>query len=207
MDDRLFVIEGFADNGYVAGLSPEQVALCAQRALNKIADRTRTRADRAVRDQIAFPASYLGPSSKRLWVETRASQRLLETTIRGQGRPTSLARFSKDKVLAPGKRHAGGGVSVTVHPGVTKTVKRAFLIRLNNNNIGLAVRTNGGEPPGAYKPKRIGKNLFLVYGPSVNQALISARQSGVYEDIIPEMMDALDYEFSRLVDLETSKNA
>lgn len=206
-DNRLFVVEGFSANGYVAGLTPEQVALCAQRALNKIADRTRTRADRAVRDQIAFPASYLGPGNKRLTVSQRASAQNLSVTIQGSSDPTSLARFTKEKVMAPGKRHKDGGVSVTVHYGAKKLIKRAFLMNLKNGNIGLAVRTSGGLPPGAYKPRSIGNNLYLLYGPSVTQALISARESGVYEEIAPEMMDALDYEFRRLVDLEVSKNA
>jgi len=196
------VIEGFSAGGYIGNLSPEKVALAAQRAINKIADRARTRADKAIRTQIAFPARYLGPASKRLWVQTKASRANLEAVVRGQGRPTSLARFSRAKALAPGKRHKDGKVDVTVQPGSTKYIRRAFIMRLKNGNEGLAVRTSGGPPVGAYRPKPITDRLWLLYGPSVDQALISARQSGIYEDLSLDTLDALEAEFFRLIELE-----
>lgn len=198
------VLEGFSAGSYIGDLSPEKVAQAARRAINKIADRTRTRADRAVREQIAFPAQYLGPAAKRLWVETKASRVSLEAVIRGQGRPTSLATFSKSKVLPAGQRHKDGKVDVMVEPGRTKYIRRAFIIKLKNDNRGLAVRTSGGPPVGAYKPRAITDRLWLLYGPSVNQALISARQSGIYEDLGPETLDALEAEFFRLIALEES---
>lgn len=196
------VIEGFAAGGYIGNLPPEKVAQAASRAINKIADKTRTRADKAVRTQIAFPARYLGPASKRLWVETKASKVNLEAVVRGQGRPTSLARFSRAKPLGPGQRHKNGEVDVMVKPGVRKFVRRAFIMRLKNGNLGLAVRTNGGPPPGAYRPKPITDRLWLLYGPSVDQALISARNEGIYDDLTPETLDALESEFFRLIALE-----
>lgn len=200
-------IEGLDAGGYIADLSPEKVALAASRAINKIADKARTQADRAVRQQIAFPARYLGPASKRLWVQKKASYSSMEAVVRGRGRPTSLATFSKSKPMAPGKRHKRGEVDVTVKPGQRKFIKRAFIMRLRNINLGLAVRTNGGPPPGAYRPTRITDRLWLLYGPSVDQALINSRHEGIYEEISDEMLTALEVEFMRLIELEMRSDA
>lgn len=203
------VIEGLQPGDFIGNLSPEKVRRAAHRALNRIAERARTRSDRAIREQIAFPASYLGPASKRLWVQTKASKTSLEAVVRGQGRPTSLARFTRQKPPAPGqpgRGNAQGGVNVRVKAGGgQKLISRAFLIRLKNNNVGLAVRTRGGQPPGSYKPKEIGNNLWLLYGPSVDQALLDAQAaSGIYVDFSDEWLDLLNNEFARLIDLETS---
>ncbi len=178
------------------------VDLALTRALNRTAERSRTRFARAAREQVAFPASYVSPSSKRLWVKTRARKGAFETLIEGRGNPTSLARFTRQKPLGPGQRHKGGKVNVTVKPGVQKSISRAFLIRLKNNNIGLAVRTSGEKPHNAYKPRPLGKNLWLVYGPSVDQALSAAsKQDGIYEELTPETLDFLEAEFVRQLEL------
>lgn len=190
----------------VAGITGNQwnpeIELALTRAINKTADWARTRAARSIRDQVAFPASYLAPSAKRLFVKTKANKsNPFEAIISGRDRPTSLARFTKQKPL-PGRRHKGGQVSVTVTPGTTRALKRAFLITLNNGNIGLAVRTDGGPPANAYKPKEIGNNLWLLYGPSVDQVLSAASDSGgIYEEITPETLEYLNEEFLRQLDL------
>ncbi|PTX49055.1 hypothetical protein IQ03_02470 [Gemmobacter caeni] len=201
------VLEAFPTTGYIADLSPDQVATAARMALNKIADRTRTRADRALREQIAFPAAFLGPSGKRLWVQTKASNQSLQAVIRGRGQTTSLARFAGNTKPTSGKqRPKGGGVQVQVKAGgAKKFIERAFIMQLRGDNRGLAVRTKDGmRPRGAYVPKEIGKNLWLLYGPSVDQALINSRHEGIYEDLGPEVLDALDAEFRRLIDLRIS---
>ncbi|OQM75595.1 hypothetical protein [Manganibacter manganicus] len=178
------------------------VELALTRALNRTADRSRTRFARAAREQVNFPASYLSPSSKRLWVKTRARKGAFHTLIEGRGVPTSLARFTKQKPLAGGQRHKGGEIRVSVKPGRGGTIKRAFLMRLKNNNVGLAVRTNGEAPRGAYQPKAIGKNLWLLYGPSVDQALAAASDGGgIFDEMTPEAMDFLEEEFNRQMEL------
>ncbi|UVK46821.1 phage tail protein [Mesorhizobium sp. AR07] len=185
----------------IAQFGPK-VELALIRALNRTADRDRTRAARAVRDQINFPASYVSPSSNRLWVKTRARKGALETMIEGRGTPTSLARFSRQSVLPGGSRHTGGRINVTVKPGQTKSIGRAFIIRLKNNNIGLAVRTTGAAPANAYRPKAIGKNLWLLYGPSVDQALSAASsERGIFEEMTPASLDFLETEFTRQLEL------
>ena len=173
------------------------------RSINKTADRARTSASQDIREQVAFPASYLAPSAKRLFVSTKATKASpFEAVISGRDRPTSLARFSNQKPLGGGQRHRGGQVAVTVKPGVRRYIKRAFLITLNNSNVGLAVRTDGGPPNNAYAPKEIGKNLWLLYGPSVDQVLSAASNGGgIYEEIVPETLDFLNDEFNRQLDL------
>ncbi|UUV43210.1 minor tail protein [Rhodobacter phage RcCWillis] len=173
------------------------------RSVNKTADRARTQASKEVRNQVAFPASYLSPSAKRLWVSSKATKaNPFQAVISGRDRPTSLARFSSQKPLAGGQRHRGGQVAVTVKPGVKRYIKRAFLISLNNGNAGLAVRTEGAPPNNAFKPKSLGKNLWLLYGPSVDQVLSAASDGdGIYEEMVPDMLDFLNAEFIRQLDL------
>ncbi len=173
------------------------------RSTNTTADRARTLASQDIREQVAFPASYLAPSAKRLFVSTKATKASpFEAVISGRDRPTSLARFTNQKPLGGGQRHRGGQVAVTVKPGVRRYIKRAFLITLNNSNVGLAVRTDGGPPNNAYAPKEIGKNLWLLYGPSVDQVLSAASNGGgIYEEIVPETLDFLNDEFNRQLDL------
>jgi len=178
------------------------VELALTRALNKAADRGRTRAARAAREQVAFPASYVSPANKRLWVKTRARKGAFTTVIEGRGNATSLARFTKQQPLGGGQRHRSGKINLTVKPGRRTSISRAFLIRLRNNNVGLAVRTDGAAPKGAYKPKSIGKNLWLLYGPSVDQALSAASGGdGIFEEMRPEILEFLNDEFNRQLDL------
>jgi hypothetical protein len=201
MSGEVLITVEFNQAPFIKEMTPN-VTLALTRALNRTADRSRTRAARAAREQVAFPASYVSPSTRRLWVKTRASKNDLQTLIQGRGAPTSLARFTKQKPLAGGRRHTGGQVNVTVKPGQTKSISRAFLIRLKNDNIGLAVRTSGEKPAGAYKPKPIGKNLWLLYGPSVDQALSQASSGGgIFEEMTPEMLDFLETEFNRQLEL------
>ena len=188
------------------------------RALNTTATRARTKMDRAIREQVNFPASYLRPSQGRLTVKQKATTSRLEATIEGRDRPTMLARF-----LPPGQRVVGGARSgsklrnkraqalrVTVKPGSTRTLKKAFVVALRGAegvpNIGLAVRTTGGPPSKAYRPtqlKSFGPNVWLLYGPSVNQVLWSVRnQGGVYEQVSDDVLKDLETEFLRLMDLE-----
>lgn len=188
---------------------PAAIERCAVRAINKTTDRARASAKRRALSQVAWPASYLNPSQGRLTTR-KARKGLLEGAVSGRVRPTSLARFTRDKPLQPGQRPRGG-VRVTVKPGVARFMRGAFLIPLRSGaagdlgNLGLAIRSET-QPDGAYKPKKIGKNLWLLYGPSVNQVLYSPRnQGGVIEDIAPEALDALNQEFARLLNLEIAR--
>lgn len=200
MSGVMIVVE--FNNLAIADELTNTVEIALTRALNRTADRSRTKAAKTAREQVAFPASYVSPANKRLWVKTRARRGTFLTTIEGRSAPTSLARFTKQKPRAAGSRQAGKPINVTVNPGSTKLLKRAFLIRLKSNNIGLAMRTDGAAPNRAYKPRPIGKNLWLLYGPSVDQALSAAsNDGGIFEEMTPDMLDFLESEFNRQLEV------
>jgi len=187
---------------------PAALERAAVRAVNKTTTRARTAAARAILGQVALPASYLNPAQGRLVVSKKARAGDIEGIVRARTRPTSLARFTKDKPLQPGQERRAKGVRVTVKPGVAKYLSGAFLIPLRSgadgalDNLGLAVRADQ-KPSGAYKPRLIGKNLWLLYGPAVSQILYSARnKGGVAEDIAPDTAAYLEAEFLRLVNLD-----
>lgn len=178
------------------------VEVALQRALNRMADLMRTKMSRVAREQVNFPATYVSPSAKRLWVAQRARRGKMSIVIEGRGQATSLARFTKQKPLGAGQRHKGGKITVEVKPGRRRAIPRAFLMNLRGGNVGLAVRTEGGPPKNAFSPKLIGKNLYLLYGPSVDQALSSARHGGgIFEEVSDEALDALENEFHRQLEL------
>jgi hypothetical protein len=179
---------------------PDNILLAARRAVNKTADRSRARSAREIRNQVNFPASYVSGQRGRLKIAKKASGRDLEAIIRGRERPTSLAQF-----VTAGKLGGKGGVSVAVKPGVTKRMPRAFLIKLRAGNasidtrfnLGLAIRLRPGE---SIRNKssfvRLQQNLYLLYGPSVNQVF-----EAVAGDEAPNASNFLEQEFLRLLDL------
>lgn len=173
------------------------IELAAIRAINRTADKGRTRAARELRSQVAFPAQYVSPGGGRLVVSQRASAGSLEARIRGRHRPTSLARFA----TAATKE----GVRVEVKPGVAKFMPRAFLIRLNQGasrtdtkfNQGLAIRLRPGETlRNKTQAIRMASGLYLLYGPSVDQVFRTVAQ-----DISGDVSVDLETEFLRLIEL------
>ena len=173
------------------------VALKAVQAINKTADQARTKSDREIRAQVAFPATYLSPSTGRLTVSQRARRGDLEARIKGRHRPTSLARFATK---------SGKAVNVEVKPGLSTFLPRAFLIRLRAGsgitetkfNQGLAIRLKPGETLRNKKQAiRMASGLYLLYGPSVDQVF-----RDVAVDISPETALRLEQEFLRLMDTD-----
>jgi len=204
-------VEGLDALRYM-GEVPKSVARSALRAVNKTVRDGRVLVSREIRKQVAFSASYLGPSQGRLEAEPAKSVTNLEGHIKARTRATSLARFTKDSVIRKGDApRRKKGIKLTLKPGISRYtedgqsgLKGAFLIGLKNNNKGLAIRSET-MPKGSYKPKRIGKNLWLLYGPSVSQVMYSARNpqnSGVAEEVLPELAVKLEAEFNRLLALD-----
>lgn len=176
-----------------------KITQAAQRAINRTAESARADSSRRIRQQVNFPAQYLSPSAGRLAVSKRASNTDLEAVIRARHRATSLARFSS------GGGRRGSGVSLQVKPGVSKRIKRAFLIKLRQGkgsvdtkfNLGLAIRLKPGETiQNKRQMVRMGKGLYLLYGPSVDQVFQT-----VAEDVAPDAADKLEAEFLRLLEL------
>lgn len=175
-------------------LSQPAIAQAASRAINRTTERFRAASARMIRSQVAFPPSYLAPSNNRLTIDKHAKAEDLSAYIRGRHRPTSLARFATTA-------RAGGarGARVTVQPGLARFLPRAFFIPLRSgntdtkNNVGLAIRLPAGQVPKiAFKPTLIGKGLWLLYGPSVDQVF-----DDVADEVGPEAADYLGEEFFR----------
>ena len=204
MADRFAVmVEGIKDLKELQDIK-KNVRLAATQAINKTAAAGRTEIARNIRSQVNFPASYVAPGGKRLYVSKLATQSSLEARITARTRATSLARF----VTSANKGTAG--VVVEVQPGKARLMKRAFLIKLpagsgdidTKFNMGLAVRLRPGE---SLKNKRqsrmMAKGLYLLYGPSVDQVFRAADGSGAAEDAVPSIITRLEREFHRLLDL------
>jgi hypothetical protein len=181
---------------------PDDIRRAASRSINATLRRGRTRAGELIRQQLNYPARYLVGQNGRIKISKFASEDKLEGVITGRNRPTSLARFSRTK------RIRKGPVRVQVKPGVTGIFERGFLIPLRSGNsdtlgnLGLALRTSGGRPKGTSRGKEIAKNLWLLYGPSVAQALLNVSGSGIYKDMEKELLDYMENEFNRQIDLE-----
>lgn len=208
MDDNEFFVvalDGLSASRMLETL-PDRALRNMARAINYAARTGAADSRRKIRSQVEFPASYLTGSSakgQRFGVDRQARADNLVASITARWRPTSLARF----VTGPagrGRRGGTTGVQVEVHPGVLKTVQGAFLLRVRgvngltdmaNGNQALAIRTKDGAPPrNAWKPAKLSRGLYLLYGPSVSQVFKSVRQDE--GDLISEKIET---EFARLM--------
>lgn len=162
-------------------------------ALNQVAGRDGLAVIRKdMRDQINFPKGYL-EGGDRLTLARKARKGSLSAVIRGRDRATSLARF-----LTPGQRPEnthGRGLRVEVQPGKTVSMKRAFIVKLRNGNMGLAVRLKEGEQlrnsEGAVK---LADNVYLLYAPSVDQVF-----NLVADDRTDDLGEMVERQFYRQV--------
>lgn len=169
------------------------------RAINTTSRRARAEASRQIREQVNFKPRYLSGKNGRLTETKKASESDLSAIITGRHRPTSLAYFARNA------RNSGQtGARVEVSPGSARFLPKAFFVRLRSgtdgslNNLGLAIRLRPGERPSrAYKPKKMGENLWLIYGPSIDQVF-----DDVADELAPESADFLGQEFLRLTDLD-----
>lgn len=173
---------------------PEISRKAASMALNDVAGGTGLNLlKREIYDQIEFPKGYL--NADRLGLAKRATPEKLEAIVKGRDRPTSLARFA---VRQNAKKQATRrGVSVRVKSGQTKYLKGAWLVELNNGNLGLAVRLKPGERL-MNKTKsssvQLSPNVYLLYGPSVDQVF-----SGVAADNIDRIGDMVASQYLRQI--------
>lgn len=198
-DTFVFIAEGIND---LAARMREMsdVPSKASMAINDALAWARTQAKDLMLKEVDWPSGYLNPGQKRLAIAEYATPASLSGVIRGTDRPTSLARFVR------------GGTGTKVNP-ITVSVARgraparipgAFFMRLRSGNTGelgnqgLAIRTRNGQAPhAAWRPKQIGKNLYLLYGPSVDQVFrqVLDRDTGFADKV----SDRLDAEFRRLL--------
>lgn len=170
---------------------PDIATKAASRAINDVAEHeglAMLRKD--MESQVNFPPGYL-QDPEHLQVSQKANPNRLEAVIRGRDRATSLARF------APGQSYGNaskGGLVVRVkRGGGARVLKHAFFVKLKNGNIGLAVRLKSGEQlKNSEKAVQLDKNLYLLYGPSVDQVLRL-----VAEERLPQIGTMVGKEFLR----------
>lgn len=206
-DVFVVAVEGLsATRGNIEAM-PAKVKQAAFRAIDKATQMTLTESRHRVRDQIAFPASYLSSADSsgrgRLGITRPATADRPEAIITGRFRATSLARFSTG-TLVPGKRNQN--VRLQVSPGATRGNRRMFPIRLRAGNapietkfnLGLAIRLREGETiQNKKRVLQIAKNLYLLYGPSVDQVFRTVR-----EEVGPEAAEIAEREFLRQLNLD-----
>ncbi len=194
-DNYVIAIDGLETLDDLSKL-PEAILRKARMAISKTTDRARTLTSAEIRKQVAFSASYLTGSDGKLTAQKDLEN--LRGSIRAKFRPTSLARFAKSKsVNTP-------GVTVQVSPTKTVRIPKAFLVKLPQGavqtetqfNLGLAVRLKPDELLKFKKSQwaKLGKGLYLLYGPSVSQVFES-----VADQNSPEIARYLETEFTRLI--------
>ncbi|AET42306.1 hypothetical protein SDSG_00041 [Ruegeria phage DSS3-P1] len=173
----------------------DRIAERASMAINTTARRYRTTSSRLIRDQVAFPARYLDAQANgALRVRQQATAAKLEAAIEGRFDPTSLARFAKGTVA-----HGRKAPRLRVNPGRTTQIPNSFIMNLRNGNRGLAIRLKPGETIQNKRRmvsfSRKDSNLYLLYGPSVDQVFRS-----VALDVAPDAASFLETEFIRLTE-------
>lgn len=173
----------------------DKIAARASMAINATARRYRTEASRLIRDEVAFPARYLDSRTDgRLRVRQTATAARLEAAIEGRFEPTSLTRFVRGAVT-----HGRKAPKLRVNPGRTTQIPNSFIMNLRNGNKGLAIRLKPGETIQNKRRmvsfSRKDANLYLLYGPSVDQVFRS-----VASDVAPDAASFLEQEFIRLTE-------
>lgn len=180
---------------------PKKSQIAAGRAINKTLRDARAKSGRQLRQEVAFPARYLTGQDGKI-EQFSASSSNLEGKLRAASRPTGLARFVTNPSAKRGK------IKVEVQPGGQRLLPGAFMLGLGKAGgeaTMLAVRSPG-KPSGAYRPRRLGKSLWLLYGPSVAQALLGANgRKGIWPDMEDEIANALEAEYLRQMNLEIGK--
>lgn len=178
--------------------APDIAKQAMSMAINQVAVRKAEPGFRKkMRNQVNFPAGYL-ESEGRFGTAKKAKPDDLEAVIRGRDRPTSLARFQqyRDAKVARGKT-----LKIQVKPGTVKSSDKAFLVSLKNDNLGLAIRLKPGQKPqSAYKPSLLDakRNVWLLYGPSVDQVFKSIADDSVNE-ISSQVQSEFERNFARMV--------
>lgn len=161
---------------------------------------------REMESQVRFPAGYL-KDKNRLGITKKATDNDLQVAITGRARPTSLARFAQGQAFDTPRRR--GYVSVRVNGGGgQKRIKRAFFVRLRRGrdtsdgfNLGLAIRLRPGERiqgrRNAGSGIQIAPDLYLLYGPSVDQVFKDAGPTAVVR-VLPDIEREYTRQFVRL---------
>ena len=183
-----------------AGVEPS-----AADAINDTVVFARRLGSQEIRKRINFKAKYI--DGGRLAVNRRAKPADLEAVVTGRDRPTSLARFAQG---APkfGRQRTPPRVRVKASGGASP-IKGGFFMRLRrgnsvisaeNANVGLAIRLKEGE---RVKNKNdmvpVGRNLYLLYGPSVGQVYRTVAEN-TSDEVAAQLANRFAHHLGRRVD-------
>lgn len=157
----------------------------AARALNFAADKVRTSSIPKMLEEVNFPSGYLMPSKGNFFSRLTANPGNLVASVTAKARATSLSRFAiAGKLGTP-------GIIVQVKKGHSVDMPKAFFMRLRagqtltetKNNLGVAVRLRPGDPLRNRRdmalPLKDGSNIYLLYGPSVDQVFRTLRDENI----------------------------
>lgn len=176
----------------------------AQTAINSTLKRSKPKAVRAVRAQVALPRAYVDERMR----EIPATKDKLEGRLGTPKRGLLLSRFDfTERVLTRRRKRtvkgrgrkgdsykARAGIRVKVKPsGGKKLMPGAFLIRLRRGkelgtDVGIAIRRRGAKGRGAYKVR---------HGPSLSQVY-----AGVKEELAPVASKEFERTFRYLLTRE-----
>ncbi|MGE3907968.1 MAG: phage tail protein [Chloroflexota bacterium] len=183
---------------------PTRARAVAQTAINSTLKRSKPKAVRAVRAQVALPRAYVDERMR----EIPATKDKLEGRLGTPKRGLLLSRFDftermltrrrKRTVKGRGRKgdsykaRAGIRVKVKATSG-KKLMPGAFLIRLRRGkelgtDVGIAIRRRGAKGRGNYKVR---------YGPSLSQVY-----SGVKDDLAPAAKQEFERTFRYLLTRE-----
>ncbi len=199
------LVEGLGSLEDLRALGPE-IDRRARMAISKATDKARAEGARDIKEQVAFPSTYLtgGQGAARLSKQVFSGR--LRGEVTGRFRPTSLARFVKGS--ADPARTRGKTLKFEVEPGRIAYSGRMFLMRLRagnadietQNNLGVAIRLRPGEQVTGRKdgtPVKTWRGLAFLYGPSVDQVF-----RDVAKDNAPATLLILEQEFLRLMNVK-----
>lgn len=173
IDTRELAKAGRMVSGTVSALEKARV-----RATNRVANKTRTAANKEIRNRVRLKSAYV---NQHLRLFRKATNEKPVAIITARRRPTRLARYGAKQLVKPaksnrargdasrgipaGKRQAG--VSVLVNrSGSRRRMRKAFLVPLRNTGLeGVFIRDGGGK-----------NDIRHLYGPSVDQLFKSVRQ-------------------------------
>jgi hypothetical protein len=183
---------------------PEKARQAMSIALNEVARGPALKAARRnIMAQLNFPEGYL---DTRVEFKKPATPYNLEARIVGRDRPTSLARFVQPGTPTTPAGRAGSvarGVNVVVKRGAPRRIPQGFLVNLRNSNIGLAIRLKPGETVHGvqrFNPVRLFPNVYLLYGPSVDQVLSDVGDQ-ISEEVTSDIAEEFNRQFARLTGL------
>ena len=186
---------------------PEAIKAALPTALNDAARNARRLGAAQMVREINFPKGYLDLPNRFVAYPFATNDNPV-VRITGRGRGTSLYRFAEgDPTPEATRRRGAGGITVQVKPGVTKTIKGAFAVRLragrsitdDNYNLGVAVKVKNGRLVDAelnkykFDSAQLAGDLYVLYGPSVAQAF-----DLIAPEIVPEVTSDFADEFRRL---------